>query len=260
MRLGAIVSVIIPALNEEQSIGQVINAIKGVIDAGTKILLTIFGFASGLYGAPGAAADERLIVFTRYPEPGKTKTRLIPKLGAEGAAELHRKMAEHTLRNAGRLKSLHRVSLEVRYEGGSKLLMREWLGGHLTFRSQGDGDLGAKMKRAFRDAFRTGAQRVVIIGTDCPDLHAELLKMAFDALYRNDVVIGPAHDGGYYLIGSRRYLPQLFDQIQWGSEKVLEQTMGRAHEAGIYTVSLTPLSDIDRPEDLENYAMEENPR
>src|SRR5262245_38962213 len=165
MRFGALVSLIS-------------GTIKSVIGAGTKIPLTIFGFASGLYDAQGSASNERLIIFTRYPEPGKTKTRLISELGAEGAAELQRDMTERTLRNACLLKSLRQVSLEVRYEGGSKTLMKEWLGAHLTFRSQGAGDLGAKMKRALRDAFRAGAQRVVIIGTDCPDLDSELMNVA----------------------------------------------------------------------------------
>ncbi len=232
------------------------GTIKGVIGAGTKILLTIFRFALGLYPAQGSVPDERLIIFTRYPEPGKTKTRLIPMLGAEGAAELQQSMTEHTLRNAMRVKTRRSVSLEVRYEGGSKMLMREWLGEHLTFRSQGDGDLGAKMARAFRDAFRAGAQRVVIIGTDCPSLNSELLEMAFDALLRSEIVIGPANDGGYYLIGLRRYVPQLFKRIQWGSEKVLEQTLRRAREVEIHTELLAPLSDIDRPEDLAFYEQE----
>jgi uncharacterized protein len=240
MRFGAVVSVIS-------------RTIKSVINAGTKIPLTIFGFASGLYVAQGSASNERLIIFTRYPEPGKTKTRLISKLGAEGAAELQRDMTERTLRNAWPLKSLRQVSLEVRYEGGNEMLIREWLGDHLTFRSQGAGDLGAKMKRAFHDAFQAGAQRVVIIGADCPDLNSELMEVAFDALRRNDIVIGPANDGGYYLIGSRRYFPQPFDRIHWGSEKVLEQTLRRAREAGIQTELLIPLSDIDRPEDLAVY-------
>ncbi|MCI0390194.1 MAG: TIGR04282 family arsenosugar biosynthesis glycosyltransferase [Acidobacteria bacterium] len=209
-----------------------------------------------MYPAQDSAPDERLIIFTRYPEPGKTKTRLIPMLGAEGAAELQQSMTEHTLRNAMRVKTRRSVSLEVRYEGGSKMLMREWLGEHLTFRSQGDGDLGAKMARAFRDAFRAGAQRVVIIGTDCPSLNSELLEMAFDALLRSEIVIGPANDGGYYLIGLRRYIPQLFKRIQWGSEKVLEQTLRRAREVEIHTELLAPLSDIDRPEDLAFYEQE----
>ncbi|HEY8462161.1 MAG TPA: TIGR04282 family arsenosugar biosynthesis glycosyltransferase [Blastocatellia bacterium] len=197
--------------------------------------------------------NERLIIFTRYPEPGKTKTRLISRLGAEGAAELQRDMTERTLRDARLLNSRRQVSLEARYEGGSKALMQEWLGDQLTFRSQGAGDLGAKMKRAFRNAFQAGAQRVVIIGADCPDLDSELMEAAFDALQHNDIVIGPANDGGYYLIGSRRYFPQLFDRIHWGSEKVLDQTLRRARETGIQTELLIPLSDIDRPEDLAIY-------
>src|SRR5574341_2031486 len=125
------------------------GTIKGVIGAGTKILLTIFGFALGLYRTSDSAADERPIIFTRYPEPGKTKTRLIPVLGAEGAADLQRSMTEQTLLNAKWLKTQRPVSLEVRYEGGSKILMQKWLGQRLTFSPQGDGDLGARIKRAF---------------------------------------------------------------------------------------------------------------
>jgi rSAM/selenodomain-associated transferase 1 len=226
------------------------GTIKGVIGAGVKILPTIFKLALGLRRGQNRAMDERLIVFTRYPEPGKTKTRLIPALGPEGAAELQRSMTEDTLNNARRLKTRRPVSLEVRYEGGNKTLMQEWLGQHLTFRSQGGGDLGARIKMAFHDAFRAGARRVVIIGTDCPNLNSELLETAFDDLQRSDIVIGPANDGGYYLIGLRRPLPQLFDGIRWGSDKVLEQTLQRAREANVHPSLLTTLSDVDRPEDL----------
>lgn len=229
------------------------GTIKGVIGAGVKILLTIFKLALDLRGGRDRATDERLIIFTRYPEPGKTKTRLIPALGPEGAAELQRSMTEDTLNNARRLKTRRPVSLELRYEGGNKTLMQEWLGEHLTFRAQGGGDLGARMKRAFRDAFRAGARRIVIIGTDCPDLNSELLEAAFDALQRSDVVIGPANDGGYYLIGLRRPLPHLFDGIRWGSEEVLEQTLQRVREVEIHLSLLAWLSDVDRPEDLALY-------
>lgn len=228
------------------------GTIRGVIGAGTKILLTIFKFALGLYDQSSNVPNEQLIIFTRYPEPGKTKTRLIPALGADGAAELQRRMTELTLQKAAQTRMSRRIRLEISYEGGSEFLMQRWLGEHLTFRSQGKGDLGERMRRAFRRAFRAGAQRVVIIGTDCPDLTPDILEMAFDALQRSDIVIGPANDGGYYLIGLRHYIPKLFESIQWGSEKVFEQTLMRAREVEVHPGLLSQLSDVDRPEDLES--------
>lgn len=199
---------------------------------------------------PDEFAEERLIIFTRYPEPGRTKTRLIPALGAVGAAEFHRRLTEETLRTGREVESGRGLQLEIHYEGGGESLMRAWLGEQLTFRSQGEGGLGEKIQRAFYRAFETGARRVVIIGTDCPDLSAQILGDAFDALSGCDVVIGPASDGGYYLIGLSRSIPELFAGIEWGSERVLEQTLHKAQRAEARYELLARLSDLDRPEDL----------
>ena len=95
------------------------------------------------------APGERLIIFTRYPEPGRTKTRLIPALGATGAAELHRRMTEQALATARQLAALQAVALEVRYSGGDAALMQQWLGANLLLRAQSDGDLGGRMRQAF---------------------------------------------------------------------------------------------------------------
>ncbi|MCI0485319.1 MAG: TIGR04282 family arsenosugar biosynthesis glycosyltransferase [Blastocatellia bacterium] len=193
---------------------------------------------------------DRLIVFTRYPESGRTKTRLIPALGPGGAARLHREMAEHTFAVVKQFGKRHRVSVVAYYTGGSKEMMKQWLGSAVTLRQQGDGDLGARISRAFREALRSGMNRVIIIGTDSPRLSVQILQKALDALTSNDVVIGPAKDGGYYLIGLRREIPELFKDIPWGTSHVLEITLEIAHRIGICPVLLETLEDVDRPEDL----------
>lgn len=193
---------------------------------------------------------ERLIIFTRYPEPGKAKTRLIPVLGPDGAAELQRRMTAHVLREAGALVGRRRVSLEVRFEGGSKPLMRDWLGFGVACSPQDGANLGERMERAFADAFRARTERVVIVGSDCPGVTANVLESAFRALAGNDLVLGPATDGGYYLIGLRRRAPELFDGPCWGTDGVLRQTLEKARAAGLSVVLLAPLDDVDRPEDL----------
>ena len=196
------------------------------------------------------AVRERLIIFTRYPEPGKTKTRLIPALGAERAAILQRRMTEHTLAQAQLLQANSAIALEVRFTGGNGSLMRSWLGPDLAYRSQGGGDLGQRMAQAFQSAFRAGMQRVVIVGIDCPDLDPVILGKAFQELQQHDLVLGPATDGGYYLIGLRRFVPQLFQDITWSSDRVWQQTIAIAQQHNLSVGSLPPLEDIDRPEDL----------
>ena len=191
---------------------------------------------------------ERLIVFTRYPEPGTTKTRLIPALGPEGAADLQRRMTRHALSCASRCDG---VPVEVRYAGGDEPLMRQAFGSAFGYVPQGDGDLGARMDRGFRSAFDHGAGRVVVIGSDCPGITPELLRDAFAALERNDLVLGPAADGGYYLIGLRRPTPELFSgTLPWGMETVRAQTLAIAEGLGLSTALLPELDDVDRPEDL----------
>jgi hypothetical protein len=193
---------------------------------------------------------DRLIIFTRYPEPGKTKTRLIPALGPEGAADLHRRMSEHTLAWARKLKNTSAVSLEVRYEGGDEHRFRQWLGSDIPFFHQGKGDLGARMARAFREAFSIGMGRIIIVGTDCPGLREGLVQEAFAALHHNDIVLGPAKDGGYYLIGLWRVIPQLFGKIPWGTGEVLRRTLQIADDMKLRVFLLEPLGDVDHPEDL----------
>lgn len=190
-----------------------------------------------------------LIIFTRYPEPGKTKTRLIPILGAEGAAKLQRQMTEQKLAEAKKLQQIHPLYIEVHFTGGTQQLMQDWLG-NLTYKQQSQGDIGCRMSAAFQTAFEAGMQRIVLIGIDCPDLKVELMAEAFQALNKHDLVLGPAKDGGYYLIGLNYLLPELFRGINWSTSEVLGQTQDIAQKLDLAVAYLPILSDIDRPEDL----------
>ncbi len=194
--------------------------------------------------------SETLIIFSRYPEAGKTKTRMIPALGAEGAAKLQRQMTEHTLKTAKLLKSYRDITIEIHFAGGNKQLLTEWLGKDIEYIPQTAGDLGKKMRLAFERAFSLGSKRVVTIGTDCPDINQSILEEAFDLLSKQDLLIGSATDGGYYLIGLNRTIPELFADISWGTDRVLNQTKAISTQLNLNTYYLKTLSDVDRPEDL----------
>jgi hypothetical protein len=193
---------------------------------------------------------ERVIIFTRYPEPGKTKTRLIPALGAEQAAALQRQMTEHTLTKVRELQSDRPITVEVRFAGGDLSLMVQWLGTELVYKLQGEGDLGMRMARSLLSAFEDGIDRAVVIGTDCPGLNACLLNRTLQLLHLYDLVLGPALDGGYYLIGLRSLIPELFVGIDWGTAEVLQQTVAIGQQLNLSVAYLPELADVDRPEDL----------
>jgi len=199
--------------------------------------------------APGRA---RLIVFTRFPEPGRAKTRLIGRLGADGAADLHREMTAHTLAQARAFAVWGGAEVEVRYEGGDGARMAGAFGGDLRYIPQGGGDLGDRLARAVEAAFRAGAAAALVIGSDCPGVTADLLGRALGLLQGDAgrVVLGPALDGGYYLIGLGRVAPELFAGIAWSTDRVLGETVDRARRVGLDVRMLEPLADVDRPEDL----------
>jgi rSAM/selenodomain-associated transferase 2/rSAM/selenodomain-associated transferase 1 len=203
-----------------------------------------------------ATFRKHLIIFTRYPEPGTTKTRMIPKLGAEGAADLQRRMTDHLVAKAKTLMEQRSLAVEIRFEGGSERLMRDWLGPSFTYRRQGQGDIGRRMKRALVDGFQNGFTSIVIIGSDIPDISTAILQQAFEALKSNRLVLGPAGDGGYYLLGMQKAdndqaYPELFKGINWGTNQVLSQTIATANHLGIGYALLDTLQDVDRPEDLK---------
>ncbi|MBI4798935.1 MAG: TIGR04283 family arsenosugar biosynthesis glycosyltransferase [Desulfarculus sp.] len=201
---------------------------------------------------------QRLIIFTRYPEPGQVKTRLIPALGASGAADLALRLAQETLAWGLLLARREPLRLEVRFDGGDEAAMRSWLGLAPLYRPQGQGDLGQRMARALHQALQEGEERVVLVGIDCPRRDDRLMSQALQALASHDLVLGPAQDGGYYLVGLSRSAPAIFQGIAWGGPEVLRQTMAAAGRAGLATRLLTTLPDIDRPQDLP--LLEDTPR
>ena len=204
----------------------------------------------------GAKPSERLIIFTRYPEPGKTKTRLIPILGTQGAADLQRQMTEHAINRVRGFVTRRPVEMEVRYEGGNRELMEKWLGTSVSYRAQGGGDLGTRMQRAFSEAFQQGCSRVVIMGTDCPGVTGVIARAGFDLLNQFDLVLGAAEDGGYYLIGLGQEMEQLFHDMPWGTSEVRARTVEAANQLELRVVSLDLLVDVDRAEDFKVWERE----
>ncbi len=195
--------------------------------------------------------EEAIFLFLRFPEAGQAKTRLIPELGAQGAADLYRKMAEQV---AGVVKDLDRPGLlKVAYydpaDKGREI--REWLGNGFHLVAQPGGDLGRRLEDAFVGGFRKGARRIVAIGTDCVEITGEIILEAFEALHEADAAIGPALDGGYYLMGLNRPCHSAFRGIPWSTDKTLRETLARLRGCGLNVRLLPPLMDIDTPEDLK---------
>ena len=227
---------------------KVSGTLRGVVGAGIKIPGTIARFALSPPRVRGGAAD-RLILFTRYPDPYRTKTRLIPALGALGAAELQRRMTLRTLATARALGTRRKLDIEVSYTGASWRQMRRWLGTGVRYTAQCKGGLGARLAGAFEKAFEAGSGRVVIVGTDAPGCDASQLPEALEALKTHDLALGPTTDGGYWLIGLRRPA-DIFTGIRWGTDSVLRATLRRASSCALSTFLLDPIRDVDRPEDL----------
>ena len=201
-----------------------------------------------------APQQDIVLLFTRYPKPGLSKTRLIPILGDQGAADLQRRMTEEIVEKISHLAADRPLSLEIHYDGGSSSLMGAWLGESRLYRQQADSDLGSRMTCAIAAHLRS-REAIVLTGSDCPGITSSLLAEALEALRREDMVIGPACDGGYYLIGvngglDRDTLSALFADIPWGSKTVFADTMARAELHQLTCHILPKLHDIDRPEDL----------
>jgi uncharacterized protein len=203
----------------------------------------------------GGQARPVVSVMARYPVPGAVKTRLIPALGADGAALLHRRLAAHCLFRLRPLHATGEAAIEVCVDGGSPATVRAWLGRWPRARAQTDGDLGDRLKEALSGAIASGAASATVIGSDCPAARATHVRAALRSLATHDVVIGPAEDGGYWLLGmtaeaAPRVLGALFDGVSWGSDDVFRQTMERAHRASLTVAVADRLADVDRPDDI----------
>jgi rSAM/selenodomain-associated transferase 1 len=194
----------------------------------------------------------RIILFAKAPVAGRVKTRLIPALGATGAATLARRMLDHALSIAG---AADFGSLELCASPAPS--HPDWqnipLPAGIETSDQGDGDLGMRMARAAQRGM-AGGQNVLLIGADCPALSAQHLRDAAVALHGHenphDAVLLPARDGGYLLLGLKTHAASLFEDMPWSSAQVAELTLARMSALGWRVAVLEPLPDIDRPEDL----------
>lgn len=199
----------------------------------------------------GDQNDRCILFFAKYPEAGGVKTRLAADIGQDAAAEIYKNFIEDLL---SLLKSLN-VNLKFYFsppdteEGFSK-----WLGKKYCFKPQIGADLGKILTNAFGDAFQENPANVVAIGSDSPDLPEDYINLSFHALGTHDVVLGPADDGGYYLIGFTKeaFLPQVFEHITWSADTVFDQTLNilRQHRRNVYI--LPQWHDVDTLDDLKS--------
>ena len=185
--------------------------------------------------------NERLIIFLKAPRPGYVKTRLAEKLGPEGAAQAYQILLS-TLVAA--LKSLPSVQLRFSPDDAREEIS-PWLQPGWEAEPQGKGELGERLERAFAAEFSRGTRRVVVIGSDCPDVVVSDLQRACSRLAAHDLVLGPARDGGYWMIGLRQPVPLLFRGIPWSTSEVLLTTLERAAAARLTVYQSRRLADVD---------------
>jgi rSAM/selenodomain-associated transferase 2/rSAM/selenodomain-associated transferase 1 len=191
-----------------------------------------------------------LLIFARLPKTGTNKTRLIPAIGAEAATQVYIHLINRTLNAVRRLAVECSCQVTMCFTGGTLDEAIAAFGDDISYREQVGTSLGDRLQHATRLAFRDGAKRVVVIGTDCPSATADDLKTAFDHLANHDVVIGPASDGGYYLIGMNADHCSLFANVDWSTSVVFEQTIQKAQLLGLSVAQMRMLPDVDNPEDL----------
>jgi rSAM/selenodomain-associated transferase 1 len=201
-----------------------------------------------------AAQGQLLQQFARLPVPGQVKTRLLGEFTAVDACAIHEELL---LRTAATLCGAGQGTVELWLDRAGQ---HRTIDAALALGASGpfyqcDGDLGARMQHALAQGL-TRAAGVVLVGSDCPDLCAGYLRGAFAALQQCDVVLGPADDGGFVLIGCRRVAAHMLDDVPWGSEQVLEATRASLASAGLSTQLLESRQDIDTPDDVRRWKAE----
>ncbi len=205
-------------------------------------------FLSKMYSPPKKKRNNSLIIFLRYPENGNVKTRLAKTTSSDFATSFYKTCAEKIVNEVKKIKSINRFAFYSNKEEKTKV--EKWLGSKLFFSPQEGKSLGERMQNAFAKVLSTGAKKVVIVGTDVPDLSAEIIREAFKKLDDSDIVIGPSKDGGYYLIGMKKMYPELFSGIKFSTNTVFSETIGQIRTLGLSYYTLPELQDIDTEEDL----------
>jgi len=191
---------------------------------------------------------QTLVLFIKAPIVGQVKTRLQPDLSPDKAVKVYKAMVMDLLEMLSQLN----IPIVLHYTpADSEDLIRNWLGQTYSFNPQQGDDLGSRMSHALTSTFNEGVDQAILIGSDIPELNAEIIQTAFQKLDENDLVIGPTLDGGYYLIGINRPRPELFTGIHWSTETVFSETLTVARSLDMDVAELEPLSDIDFPNDLK---------
>ena len=196
-----------------------------------------------------ACRPTRIVVFAKVPQPGIAKTRLIPALGAQGAAALAKQMLAHTLEQALKAQ-LGVVELCMSPDSTDPMWANIAIPNGTACSAQGDGDLGQRMARAVERTCLGQAENIILVGTDCPAITAVLLAEAAQRLADHDAVILPASDGGYVLIGLQAPCPEIFANMPWSTSAVAGLTLERLKKLGLRVWQGPTLDDIDEPADL----------
>lgn len=191
-----------------------------------------------------SSAPRALLIFTRNPVPGKCKTRLAATIGEKAALDIYVFLLRHTARQCARLPGVQKMVYFSESLGDGAI----WDTEIFDYRLQQGTDLGMRMQHAFEDAFKSGYGEIIVIGSDLLDLSSADLENAFELLSENEAVIGPAQDGGYYLLGLTRPVPGIFHNKSWGAKTVLKDTL--ADLANVRTALLPVRNDIDLYEDI----------
>jgi rSAM/selenodomain-associated transferase 1 len=188
-----------------------------------------------------------LLIFTRNPELGKVKTRLAKTIGDEKALKIYHFLLDKTKQVTQQIQAEKRVYYDC-------FIVENDLWNSQTFQKfiQKGTDLGSRMQHAFSEAFQSGFEKVIIIGSDLYDLTPEIISTAFQQLDKNDVVIGPAIDGGYYLLGMRVLQEHIFENKDWGTSSVRNKTIEDLKDKKVFL--LEELNDVDVFEDIEHHA------
>jgi hypothetical protein len=192
--------------------------------------------------------EASIIIFARYPVEGKVKTRLAKTLGNRFAAYLYKRLAKQVI---GSIRQVKNIYAYVFYsEKSENRLIKKWLGKKYFYAHQEGNDLGERMKNAFRKVFSHGAEKVIIVGTDIPDISKKIVQAAISGLDETDLVIGPSDDGGYYLLGMKKYYPGLFENIKYSTHTVFSETIVAAENLHLSCSKLDVLHDFDTEADI----------
>ena len=197
-----------------------------------------------------------IIIFCKYPIEGNVKTRIAKTIGNEVSVNLYKLLSEYIFQELLKTENVFQYLFYDNNADRDKI--KKWAGAEFTYELQEGNDLGEKMYNAFNKVIDRGSTKTIIVGTDIPDISSDIIQKAFQALNNSDVVIGPAMDGGYYLLGMKRLYKSFFTGIEWSNHTVLKKTLEKINSLNLSYSMLPELIDIDTEEDLKNWLSQDS--